>query len=504
LHVIVTRNISMRFPFDNSYAKLPKRFFAELGPTPVAQPSLIKINHPLARQLGLDPLSLDSSTGTDVFAGNYIPDGSKPIAQAYAGHQFGHWVPQLGDGRAILLGEVVDGNGLRHDIQLKGAGRTPFSRNGDGRAWIGPVLREYVVSEAMAALGIPTTRALAAVTTGETVAREQLLPGAVLTRVAKSHVRVGTFQFFAARQDLEAVRLLAEHAIDRHYPEARQQKNPYLGLLEGVVARQASLIAGWMGVGFIHGVMNTDNTSIAGETIDYGPCAFMDTYHPETVFSSIDQFGRYAYLRQPEIAQWNLSCLASAILPLIHPNEDAAVEMATGTVGSFSGHFETAWSTVFRAKIGLGEEQDGDSALALDLLNRMSANRADFSLTFRRLCGLPERPAQERALVDAPVRELFADAASFDGWAEKWRARLARDERCDHDRRVAMQTVNPAYIPRNHRVEQMISAAVDGDLSQFETLIEILSRPYDDQLQNSHYQMPPHAEEIVHETFCGT
>lgn len=492
---------SMNFPFDNSYARLPSHFYAPLPPTPVAKPGLIKLNQSLARQLGLDPAALDSVQGADIFAGNQIPEGSAPIAMAYAGHQFGGWVPQLGDGRAILLGEVVDSEGGRFDIQLKGAGRTPFSRNGDGRAWLGPVLREYVVSETMAALGIPTTRALAATTTGEMVFREQPLPGAILTRVAKSHVRVGTFQYFAARQDVESLRLLADHVIERHYPEARETENPYLGLLEGVVARQAHLIAKWMGVGFIHGVMNTDNTSICGETIDFGPCAFMDTYHPQTVFSSIDHQGRYAYERQPEMAQWNLSCFASAILPLIDANEEAAVDAATDVIRSFVGLYEGAWNIAFSAKVGLAEKQDGDRDLVVDLLNLMATHQADFTLTFRRLSDLS---AEIDASTEQSVRALFDDPKAFDAWALRWRARLAVEAVSDEDRHCAMRAVNPAYIPRNHRVEQMIAAAVDGDFTPFETMLDVLSRPYDDQVKSMHYQTPPQVNEIVRETFCGT
>ena len=499
-----TTNVSVPFPFDNSYARLPERFYARVNPTPVAKPGLIRINRPLARHLGLDPDYLASPEGIEILAGNRVPEGSEPLALAYAGHQFGGWMPQLGDGRALLLGEVVDADGLRLDIQLKGSGPTPFSRMGDGRAWIGPVLREYAVSEAMAVLSIPTTRALAAVTTGETIVREQALPGAVLTRAASSHIRVGTFQFFAARQDVQALRLLADHVIDRHYPEAREADNPYLAVLESVTTRQAKLVARWMEVGFIHGVMNTDNMSISGETIDYGPCAFMDSYHPDKVFSSIDQMGRYAYKNQPEIVYSNLACFASSILPLINDNEETAIEAAKGTVNSFSSHFNAAWSSGLRAKIGLADEQAGDFELAQDLLHRMAANKADFTLTFRRLCGLSGRIEQKSAKTDASVRDLFDNPASFDGWVADWRARLKRETRDDFERQAAMQAVNPAYIPRNHRVEQVITAALNGDFEPFGKLVAILSRPYDDQPQNAAYQDPPRPEEVVHQTFCGT
>jgi uncharacterized protein YdiU (UPF0061 family) len=492
------------FPFDNSYARLPERFYARQNPTPATQPRLIKINRALALHLGLDPEYLASPHGIEILAGNRIPKGSDPIAMAYAGHQFGGWVPQLGDGRAILLGEVIDAEGERRDIQLKGAGRTPFSRLGDGRAWVGPVLREYIVSEAMAALGIPTTRALAAVATGEMIMREAELPGAVLTRVARSHIRVGTFQFFAARQDIQALKLLADHVVDRHYAEAREAENPYLALLEGVIAKQAALVARWMGVGFIHGVMNTDNMSISGETIDYGPCAFMDSYHPQTVFSSIDQMGRYAYYNQPQIAQWNLACLASTLLPLIHADEVTAVAMAQTVLNRFPDQFNAAWSSELKAKIGLEKEEHIDFELAQDLLHCMAANKADFSLTFRRLSHLLRDPGRENVQPDSSARELFEDPSAFDHWAENWRARLARETRGDSERQASMRAVNPAYIPRNHRIEQLIDAAIGGDYRLFNMLNRVLSHPYDEQPEYEVYQSPPRPEEVVQQTFCGT
>jgi len=491
---------SAHFPFDNSYARLPERFYARLAPTPVAAPAVIKINHALAQHLGLDAEFIKSPAAVEIFAGNRVAEGSEPLAMAYAGQQFGGWAPQLGDGRAHLLGEVIDADGARRDIALKGSGRTPFSRGGDGRAWIGPVLREYVLSEAMAALGIPTTRALAATTTGEDIYREQIMPGAVLTRVASSHVRVGTFQFFAARQDTEALHLLADHVIERHYPQARDAENPYLALLEHVITRQATLIAKWMAVGFIHGVMNTDNMLICGETIDYGPCAYMDGFHPDTVFSSIDHGGRYAYKNQPNIAQWNLASFASSLLPLIDTNEDKAVSAAEAAVGAFVDQFNAAWSGELRAKIGLTEEQDGDAELAQDLLNRMADNTADFTLTFRRLSEL----AIEDATADDAVAALFADPESFHQWATKWRAWLAHETVDDATRQANMRGTNPAYIARNHRVGQVIDAALGGDFAPFETLVDILSRPFDAQPENADYENPPHPEEVVHETFCGT
>jgi uncharacterized protein YdiU (UPF0061 family) len=352
--------MTFHFPFQNSFSRLPDRFFARVLPTPVEAPRLVRLNTQLAADLGLDPDWLASREGVEVLAGKRVPNGAEPIALAYAGHQFGHFVPQLGDGRAVLLGEVIDRHGVRRDIQLKGSGRTPFSRNGDGRAALGPVLREYIVSEAMAALGIPTTRALAAVATGEEVIRESYLPGAVLTRVAASHIRVGTFQYFAARGDVEAVRLLADHAIIRHYPEAAQADRPYRAFLEAVIARQADLIPRWLLVGFIHGVMNTDNTSIAGETIDFGPCAFLDAYDPAAVFSSIDQHGRYSYSNQPRIAQWNLARLAEALLPLLAEDQDSAVTYAEDALSAFGPRFEAVFHAGLRRKIGLFTEENED------------------------------------------------------------------------------------------------------------------------------------------------
>jgi serine/tyrosine/threonine adenylyltransferase len=489
------------FAFDNSYARLPERFFVRLPPTPVAAPHLVRLNQNLARQLQLDADKLSSPEGIAMLAGNAVPKLGQPIAMAYAGHQFGTFVPQLGDGRAILLGEIVDVAGVRRDIQLKGSGPTPFSRNGDGRAALGPVLREYIVSEAMFALGIPTTRSLAVVATGETVRRETPLPGAVLTRVASSHIRIGTFQFFAARGDVEAVRHLADYVIARHYPEAAETANPYCALLDLVIARQADLVAKWQLVGFIHGVMNTDNMSIAGETIDYGPCAFIDIYDPAAVYSSIDHYGRYAYRNQPRIARWNLARLAEALLPLLAKDQDAAIQMANRALGAFTGRFEAAYAVGLRRKLGLFAEQDGDVALAQDLLDRMARNGADFTLTFRRLAN-----AATHSEGDTAVRSLFSDPAAFDDWANRWRERLAHDGEGTSERRAAaMRAVNPALIPRNHLVEEALSAAVwQGDLSEFETLTRLLSHPYDDQPAPARYADPPRPDQIVRQTFCGT
>jgi len=486
--------------FDNSYARLPDRFFARLRPTRVAAPRLVRLNTKLALDLGLDPAELAAPEGVEILAGNRVPKGGEPLAMAYAGHQFGTFVPQLGDGRAILLGEVIDRAGVRRDIQLKGAGPTPYSRRGDGRAALGPVLREYIVSEAMAALGIPTTRALAAVTTGEPVWRETALPGAVLTRVASSHIRVGTFQFFAARQDVDAIRRLADHVIARHYPEAADAANRYRALLDQVISRQAALIAKWQLVGFIHGVMNTDNMSIAGETIDYGPCAFMDAYHPGTVFSSIDQMGRYAYGNQSGIAQWNLARLAETLLPLLAEDNDAAANEAEEAIGKFAKAFETAYAAGLNRKLGLFQSRPDDQSLAQDLLERMARDGADFTLVFRRLCEAVAGPDS-----DTDVRALFADPGAFDGWAARWRHRLAEEGGESTVRRSAMRAANPAFIPRNHLVEETIIAAVnDGDFSPFESLLSVVSAPYEDQPAFQRYVEPPRSDQVVHQTFCGT
>jgi protein adenylyltransferase len=488
------------FAFDNSYARLPDRFFARLPPTPVAAPRLVKLNEALAWHLGLDPVQLATPEGVAILAGNRVPKRCEPLAMAYAGHQFGHFMPQLGDGRAILLGELVDCDGVRHDIQLKGSGRTPFSRNGDGRAALGPVLREYLVSEAMAALGIPTTRTLAAVTTGETVWRETPLPGAVLTRVASSHIRVGTFQFFAVRGDVDGIRHLADHVIARHYPEAVDARNRYRALLDLMIARQAELVAKWLLVGFIHGVMNTDNMSVAGETIDYGPCAFMDTYDPGTVYSSIDTVGRYAYGNQRRITKWNLARLAETLLPLLAENKEAAIEGATESLGTFDSRFETAYATGLGRKIGLVERRPDDLSLAQDLLERMTSNGADFTLTFRRLCD-----AAANSDADVAIRGLFANAHAFDEWAARWRERIAEEGGDASDRQAAMRRTNPAFIPRNHLVEEAISAAVSkGDFSLFETLLNVLARPYEEQPTFGRYAEPPRPEQVVRQTFCGT
>jgi len=493
--------MSILFPFDNTYARLPERFFARILPTSVRAPRLIRLNGPLAAQLGLDPDLLASEEGVEVLAGNRVAETAESIATAYAGHQFGSFVPQLGDGRAILLGELIDRAGVRRDVQLKGSGRTPYSRGGDGRAALGPVLREYVVSEAMAALGIPTTRALAAVTTGEVVIREIVLPGAVLTRVASSHIRVGTFQFFARRGDVEGLRRLADYVVARHYPDAARSERPYRALLDAVVRAQAELIAVWMLVGFIHGVMNTDNTSIAGETIDYGPCAFMDAYDPGAVFSAIDRQGRYAYFRQPAIGQWNLTRLTECLLPLFSDDTNVAIAEAEQALDVYGPVFERAYQGGLRRKLGLLTERAGDAELGRDLLQAMGTNGADFTLTFRRLSDTASGHEED----GAGVRSLFANPSAYDEWVPRWRHRLEQEPTDAATRRVAMLAVNPAFIPRNHRVEAVIRAAVDGgDFAPFHELVTVLSNPFEAQPAFAQYTDPPADHERVLQTFCGT
>ena len=468
-------------PFDNSFAALPGTMFTALAPTPVAAPRRIAVNHALAAELGIDAGWLDSDAATQVFAGNAVAEGSLPLAQLYAGHQFGNWNPQLGDGRAILLGEVVDRTGTRRDIQLKGSGRTPYSRGGDGRSWIGPVLREYIVSEAMHAIGVPTTRALAAVATGEDVLRETVLPGGILTRVAQSHIRVGTFQVHAARGQIDELRALTDHVIARHYPQASGPQD----LLDAVIARQAALIAQWMALGFIHGVMNTDNASVAGETIDYGPCAFMDAYHPEKVFSSIDRMGRYAYANQPNIAAWNMAQLATALLPLMDDPE-AAIAPFTASVNRLPQLYQRAWLDRFGAKLGIADPGEDDLPLISDLLTLMARDGADFTNTFA-------------ALGDARARDQFTDQDAFDAWAVRWHARRPEDHA------GIMARANPTVIPRNHRIEEVIAAAVAGDEAPFHALLDVVTRPFAplDEAR-APYARPPSREEEVTRTFCGT
>lgn len=499
----------MKIPFDNSYAALPEQFYTRQDPKPVAAPKLIKVNTALAELIGIDPTELETVEATDVFAGNTIPKGASPLAMVYAGHQFGGWSPRLGDGRAILLGETIGTDGIRRDIHLKGSGRTPYSRGGDGRAWLGPVLREYIVSEAMAALGIPTTRALAAVETGEHVLREEgPLPGAVFTRVAQSHVRVGTFQYHYARKDTEATKTLADYIIARHYPEAAKADQPYRALIEAVMDKQARLIARWMQVGFIHGVMNTDNMSIAGETIDFGPCAFMDTYHPGTVFSSIDHAGRYAWGKQPSIAHWNLSQFAQSLLPILHEDPDIAVGIGQETIDGFQEIFSDYYFEGFGEKFGLLPLTEGDPDFIGDSLKLLSDNEVDFTLFFRHLTSLAgfelgngDDGGEECVQT---LRDLFKEPEALDSWLESWKARLSQDDTTLTERYNKMKSVNPVFIPRNHQVEAMIQAAITGDYAPFERLLAVLSNPYSEQPKNTDLELPPKPEEIVHATFCGT
>jgi uncharacterized protein YdiU (UPF0061 family) len=478
--------------FDNSYTRLPEAFYVRLNPVPVRAPKLVVFNKPLARSLGLNPEALQGDEGATVFAGNKIPEGADPLAQAYAGHQFGYFT-MLGDGRAILLGEQITPTHERVDIQFKGSGKTPFSRNGDGRAALGPMLREYIISEALHALGIPTTRSLAVVTTGEPVFRETTLQGAILTRTAASHIRVGTFQYAAARDNPDALRTLADYTIHRHFPDLAAAENPYLALLQAVMERQASLVARWLLVGFIHGVMNTDNMALGGETIDYGPCAFMDAYDPETVFSSIDQNGRYAYGRQPQIAQWNLARFAETLLPLIHADQQKAVSLATEAVSGFPDTFRHFWLAGMRAKLGLSNQEAEDGALVEDLLDSMQRHGADFTNTFRDLAS--------GALPEASVFQ----ASDFKAWFERWQARLKRQPESREASRRLMNTHNPAVIPRNHRVEEALAAATErANFSVMEKLLGVLSRPYQDPPEEAGYHLPAPPSVEPYRTFCGT
>jgi uncharacterized protein YdiU (UPF0061 family) len=486
------------FSFDNSYARLPQTFHRPARPAAARAPKLIRFNQALAEELGLDLEGADEARLAQLLGGQVIPVGAEPLAQAYAGHQFGHFNPQLGDGRALLLGEVIDRRGRRRDIQLKGSGPTAFSRNGDGMAALGPVLREYIVSEAFAALGVPATRALAAVATGEQVMRETIMPGAVLTRVSASHVRVGTFQFFAAQGDEQAVQTLAEHVIDRHYPEARKAENPYLAMLTMVAEQQARLIARWLSIGFIHGVMNTDNMAISGETIDFGPCAFLDEYDPRKVFSSIDQRGRYAYANQPGIGQWNIARFAECLLPLLDADEDTAIEAANGVLKAFGDVFQAAWLDLFKAKLGVTGEGAEDRALVTDFLELLHQGEADFTLAFRTLSKVAGGAGDET------LADLFtASPPGLSGWLTRWRARLD-DGRSDAERQAAMEAVNPALIARNHRIEEAIAAAIYGDYSFFHRLVDALATPYAEDPETADLRVPPTPDERVTRTFCGT
>ncbi|PZQ95705.1 MAG: YdiU family protein [Cereibacter sphaeroides] len=487
------------FRFDNTYVRDLSGFSLDWKAAEAPSPKLLRLNDALALELGLDPEALSGATGAAIFSGNSVPEGAHPIAQAYAGHQFGGFSPQLGDGRALLLGEVIDRNGNRRDIALKGSGATPFARRGDGKATLGPVLREYLIGEAMYALGVPTTRALAAVTTGEMVQRERALLGAVLTRVAASHIRVGTFQFSAARQEVDKLRQLVAYTIARHYPTLSDSETPALSLLAAVAGAQAALIAQWMSIGFIHGVMNTDNMTVSGETIDYGPCAFMDAYDPATVFSSIDQQGRYAYGNQPAIGQWNLARFAEALLPLIDADTDQAIAMATEVLRAYSAQYDAHWLARMRAKLGLSTAEDGDSDLVNRLLTVMQEQEADFTLTFRRL--------SQAARGDTTAFRLqFAEPTAADGWLADWTTRTAREPLPAAERAALMDRVNPIVIPRNHKVEEALSAAVDdNNLGPFDALLAAITAPFDEVAGREAFVLPPPAGfSDGFRTFCGT
>lgn len=480
--------------FDNSYARLPEGFYARVEPTPVRAPRIVMLNEPLAASLGLDPEVLQSGYGAEIFAGNRLPEGAEPLAQAYAGHQFGYFT-MLGDGRAILLGEQVTPDGDRRDIQLKGSGITPYSRRGDGRAALGPMLREYIISEAMHALGVPTTRSLAVVTTGEPVYRETELQGAILTRVAASHLRVGTFQYAATHRPVEELRQLADYALLRHDPDVAADADRYLLLLKRVAERQAALIAKWMLIGFIHGVMNTDNMAVSGETIDYGPCAFMDRYDPATVFSSIDTYGRYAYGNQPMIAAWNLARFAETLLPLLHDEEQQAIRLAEEAISDFQLQYRRFWLSGMRSKLGLFNEEPEDEALVNQLLDLMKTHEADYTNTFRALTLGADQPG------DAVLFETGAYAA----WRGQWKARLARQEQPESAVRQLMMSRNPAVIPRNHRVEEALSAAVDhGDYTVMKQLLDVLAKPYAYSPDQEAYCTVPEPSGRPYRTFCGT
>lgn len=491
----MTEKIAMKtvgWDIDNSYARLPKAFYTKLKPNPVQSPQMVAFNSSLANSLGLDAEKLQEDEGVAIFAGNELPEGSLPIAQAYAGHQFGHFT-MLGDGRAILLGEQKDAEGKRFDIQLKGCGKTPYSRGGDGRATLGPMLREHIISEAMHALGIETTRSLAVVTTGETVIRETQLPGAILTRVATSHLRVGTFQYAAYFGSPTDLKVLADYAIDRHFPKAKESNNPYLMLLKEVVKVQAALIAKWQLVGFIHGVMNTDNMSISGETIDYGPCAFMDSYDPETVFSSIDRQGRYAYGNQPYIGGWNLARFAETLLPLLHDDEGEAVKLAENAVSEFINLYHCNWLRGMNAKLGIFNQEQQDESLNTDLLDIMHQYKADYTNTFR-------------ALTYDRLDEIdMFKSSEFAKWHKLWQKRLDRQHQSKEECQQLMKANNPAIIPRNHRVEEALEAAVvNEDYSIMEKLLDVLSNPYAHLPNQEEYTKPAPPSDRPYRTFCGT
>lgn len=472
--------------WDHSYSRLPPRFYEFSEPQAAARPELVVLNDRLADMLGVDFTTMGHDFVAEIFSGNRIPVGARPLAQAYAGHQYGYFTA-LGDGRAILLGEHIGPDGRRWDIQLKGAGRTRFSRGGDGRATLGPMLREYLISEAMAALGIPTTRSLAVIATGDDVARDGLLPGAVLTRVASSHIRVGTFQWAAAHEDVDALRALMRHTVERHYPEVVDPGDAR-GFFAAAVERQVALVVEWMRVGFVHGVMNTDNVALSGETIDYGPCAFIDVYDPDAVFSSIDRGGRYAFGNQPSITRWNLARLAEAMLPLFDEDRGCAADFANEVLGGYEGMFQKRWLAMMRLKVGLLTEEEGDEVLIRDLLDEMSASGADFTRTFRSLCAVGDSSTIDGVSVD---------------WKIRWVARFSRQACPVEDVVRVMRVANPSVIPRNHIVEEVLTNASAGDLAGFHKLLAVLSRPYDDR-EEDEFTQPPPAGRSKHVTYCGT
>ena len=477
--------------FDNTYSKLPKSFLENIKPVPVKDPKLIILNKNLAEQLNLDFSKFSDTDLAKMFSGNNLPEGSETIAQAYAGHQFGHFT-MLGDGRAVMLGEHLDKENKRFDIQFKGSGRTSFSRSGDGRAVLGPMLREYIISEAMHALNIPTTRSLAVVSTGEEVIREQMLPGAILTRVASSHIRVGTFQYIAATQNADDLKTLFNYTIDRHYPEIKDSKTKALDLLNLLMQKQCELVINWMRVGFIHGVMNTDNMTVSGETIDYGPCAFMDHYHPQTVFSSIDQNGRYSYNNQPRITKWNLARFAECIIPLIDQDEQKAISIATETINNFEKLYEEKWLNMMRDKLGLFGEDRDDKHLIFELLTWMENNKADFTNTFCNLMGIQS------------IKDPIYQNQEYLNWTAKWKKRLEKNNTEKEKYLELMRSVNPIFIPRNHKVEEALKDASENKLETLNQLLEVIKYPYKDNGMLKDYQQPMSNENGNYKTFCGT
>ena len=479
------------FNFDNTYIHLPKAFYTELSPVPVRKPEMVIFNAPLSTDMGLDFSGISTDVKAALFSGNIMPEGSEPLAQAYAGHQFGHFT-MLGDGRAIVWGEHITPSGQRLDIQFKGSGPTPYSRGADGRAVLGPMLREYIISEAMHALNIPTTRSLAVVTNGEKVYRETGLPGAILTRIASSHIRVGTFEYAALQQDKGIIQTLVDYTIDRHYPWIKEEQNKTLSLLKAIIEKQADLITHWMRVGFIHGVMNTDNMTLSGETIDYGPCAFMDAYNPRTVFSSIDHMGRYAYANQPDIAQWNLARLAETMLPLLDDEIEKAADTTEEAVNGFGALYKDKWLSMMRAKLGLFGARAEDESLITDLLDWMQRAGADYTNTFRHLT--EEKPPQGKPYNDKTFKE----------WYTRWQAQLAKNTKPLKSSLSLMRANNPAVIPRNHKVEQVLDAATNGDLKPLKDLLTALQEPYKNRSDLKPYQSPPKQDERVYQTFCGT